>query len=396
MPLYDDYDELFKKWGKVALHQPLVPPRPFTFMEVMGYPHWENVWSNILGFFFDDRNEHGMKNLWARSLIECLNNIDKDNNFNIDNVFNIETDREYSTEKGRIDIILHNEEYIIGIENKVASVLQNDLNDYAKTINEKALAMECKPLYILLSVRNEEETLSKQYPQGNWKNITYDCLFDNVMKNFGEYAEDADDKWIIFMKDFILTGRNKIHQMKGEINMCFNENDLNFMKFWGKNEKRINGFLDDRDIIKRKIKNQIDYLVGVGNGIESIQSSKDNLPPGCTSSKIKAWHPANELCESAYIEIEFSERLFVVEALLDYEWRVIIWDRNNNSLQYNTDLLNKIKNLKQSTESNKREDSKRVVLESFEINEKIEILSPKILEAMRRGIEIVAKLVNNP
>lgn len=42
-------------------------PREFTFMQVAGYPHYENVCSNILAFYLDPQEEHGLGDLVLRS-----------------------------------------------------------------------------------------------------------------------------------------------------------------------------------------------------------------------------------------------------------------------------------------------------------------------------------------
>ena len=35
-----------------------IPKKEKTFMEVSGYPHYENVCSNILSFYFNPNEEH--------------------------------------------------------------------------------------------------------------------------------------------------------------------------------------------------------------------------------------------------------------------------------------------------------------------------------------------------
>ena len=59
--------KLLEEFTKIGV----LPKRKETFMTISGYPHYENVVSNILKFFFED-NEHGMKNLWVRSLLETV------------------------------------------------------------------------------------------------------------------------------------------------------------------------------------------------------------------------------------------------------------------------------------------------------------------------------------
>jgi len=43
-----------------------------TFMEVSGYPHYENVSSNILGFYFDPAAEHGLKDLLLSAFFQMV------------------------------------------------------------------------------------------------------------------------------------------------------------------------------------------------------------------------------------------------------------------------------------------------------------------------------------
>ena len=56
------YKKLFEELRKIKSG----PARRKTFMDISGYPHYENVVSNILSFYFDDSEEHGMKDLWFR------------------------------------------------------------------------------------------------------------------------------------------------------------------------------------------------------------------------------------------------------------------------------------------------------------------------------------------
>ena len=46
--------------------------RPETFMEIAGYPHYENVCSNFLAFFFDPEGPHGLGSLFLDALFDSL------------------------------------------------------------------------------------------------------------------------------------------------------------------------------------------------------------------------------------------------------------------------------------------------------------------------------------
>ena len=50
-----------------------IKSRVKTFFDVAGFPHYENVLSNILAFFFYTNEEHNLKDLWIKSLFECYN-----------------------------------------------------------------------------------------------------------------------------------------------------------------------------------------------------------------------------------------------------------------------------------------------------------------------------------
>ena len=110
-----------------------LPVKEKTFMEVSGYPHYENVCSNILSFYLKPKEEHKLDDLVVKALIKTIQlktNIRDINSSNFD-VF-----REYTTQKGnRIDIVLKNDEIVIGIENKIKASVYNDLEDYANTLN---------------------------------------------------------------------------------------------------------------------------------------------------------------------------------------------------------------------------------------------------------------------
>ena len=75
-----------------------------TFFDVAGSPHYENVVSNILKFFFSPIEEHGFGDLWLKALLNSYKTITNEE-LSIDNLYSIETiEREVYTEnKKRID-----------------------------------------------------------------------------------------------------------------------------------------------------------------------------------------------------------------------------------------------------------------------------------------------------
>lgn len=191
-----EYEGLLEEF---ALLEEQLPKARKTIMGVSGYPHYENVVSNLLAFFLDSREEHGFGDLWPRSLLECALGADTASSEETGDV-----DREACTPAGkRLDILFSTQTYTVGIENKVFAGLYNDLGEYAKLIESRAREAETQPVGIVLSLH---DLSSQQSIEGNgFVNVTYAKLFAAVRSHLGEYLDSADNTWVAYMKDFIYT-----------------------------------------------------------------------------------------------------------------------------------------------------------------------------------------------
>lgn len=69
----------FKKLLDEALRIKTNFNRTKNYFQVSGYPHYENVVSNILAFYLDAQEEHRLSNLWLESLMNCYKNANADN-----------------------------------------------------------------------------------------------------------------------------------------------------------------------------------------------------------------------------------------------------------------------------------------------------------------------------
>ena len=146
-----------KDW--IDKHKDKIPERPKwkrTILDIMGCATLENRWSDLYKFFLDENEEHGLKDLFIRSLENVIGEEEGwMRNFNIlredstkdmtgyveeellDNSFNTKNKKE----KGRIDLLIvgTNRKAII-IENKVnATIVGNDnpLVQYVDTVKRK-------------------------------------------------------------------------------------------------------------------------------------------------------------------------------------------------------------------------------------------------------------------
>ena len=203
--LLSEVEELYNK----------IPVKEKTFMDVSGYPHYENVSSNIWAFYFNPTEEHSFKTLVINSLIKVL--IKKGINIELAaDTDKLNVHREYITEKGnRIDLVLQNYDFVIGIENKLDASVYNDLIDYANTLNK----LSKNSVKILLSLHNNlNETTNTEFI-----NITYHELFNQLNIDLENY-QDKDNKWYIFIKEFI----KNLENYEGGLEM--EEEILNWLK----------------------------------------------------------------------------------------------------------------------------------------------------------------------
>ena len=275
-----------------------IPKKEKTFMEISGYPHFENVCSNILAFYFNPKEEHGLNDVMLKTLL----NIVKEKETSIDtnvNISDIKVFREFTTENGnRIDIVMQNNEIVIGIENKIMARVNNDLTDYANTL-EKLNSNSAK---ILLSFYDESDIANKN----GFINITYGEFINKFKNNITNYA-DTQNKWYIYLVDFIknLEGFKMEKEMEEEINK------------WIKNhQEEINDFYELLNTFKNSIDKKINEY---GSRVEELNPNY----------KVKYWND-NDIQVGAYIAI--SRLGCNLDAVLSVEgWKLglNLWKKSN-------------------------------------------------------------------
>lgn len=167
-----------------------------TFMEVSGYPHYENVCSNILGFYLDPRQQHGLQDLFISAIFQitkhtCSTNVQR-------------VQREFGTEGGRLDLLVEGDEFILAIENKIFHWLANDLNDYAKAVNLRGNRTK-QQIKIVLGL---SEIHDARLLRGGFVSCTYAQLWEAIKGLLGSYIAEASPKWVTYLLDFIETTTN--------------------------------------------------------------------------------------------------------------------------------------------------------------------------------------------
>lgn len=219
-----------------------------TIFDIARYPHYENVNSNILAFYLNPNNEHGLGNLFLSSLIEVSGGEIMNNQKT-----NIQVSREVSTQKGgRLDIVIETDNQIIGIENKIYHHLNNDLLDYSNSIDKWAESNSLDKLKIVLSIRDEKKKLEKENSSLGFINITYEDYWKKIKENMGNYVSTSSQKWLFYLIDFM----SNIEKLKGR-NMEFDETD----KFFMENEDRVDNLIIERNKFILKVNTMVKDLL---------------------------------------------------------------------------------------------------------------------------------------
>lgn len=309
---------LLSEFSKISL----IPKRKETFMSISGYPHYENVVSNILKFFFED-NEHGMKNLWVRSLLESIPNFE---NKDFQNIVVEEVFREYTTgNQKRIDIVVVCDNYIISIENKIYACLTNDLQEYANTIeklNKDSCGDSKEVVNIVLSLNSVSlNDLTKNIP--NLCNITYDMLFKKIKENIGAYMLEASNDWLIKMQDLIYT----IEGLKGG-----NYMDKGFSDFVYKNNEEVEELFTAILNYRQSLKDEVRGLKDAIETDERFKNLKCTNFKDCTSVyNYNSSEPKRKLYSATVIDINIDDKILTIETYPDSKgWHVVLWVRKGN------------------------------------------------------------------
>jgi hypothetical protein len=142
---YAHFEELLKEHGGLPKEQ-----LKRSFLEIARLAERENVHSNILAFFLNPENEHGLKDLLIQALFEASGISDADD------VASAEVETEVSLPSGeRIDLVVSTNDHIIAIENKIHHHLDNDLLAYAGYIEKRAKEGQ-RVLCVVLSLHDKK------------------------------------------------------------------------------------------------------------------------------------------------------------------------------------------------------------------------------------------------
>ena len=183
-----------------ALPKPEVPEP--TMFSIGGRGYFENPTTDILAFFCNSEEIHGLNQLVNEALFDVVCKITSDNKINNISDFHStsEPQREVPTKtRSRIDLLIEGNEWVMVIENKIFHDQNNPFKDYEDFIIS---AQDDKfkdkiPIFIVLSPDGSA-------PQG-WLPVSYaEFLLSLKLKLSDAFINQPLNKWLILLREFIL------------------------------------------------------------------------------------------------------------------------------------------------------------------------------------------------
>ena len=168
-----------------------------TIFSIGGRGYYEDPTSDVLAFYLDPNEEHGLGDLVLQSLVTVSAMGDKIR-WNKDAQFAIY--REVSTnEKNRIDLLIECDEWVLVIENKIYHEAINPFKDYERYIEDEYENIAAH--FILLSPKD-----SKINDVGEvWKSVNYKDFIEKIESDLGfTLIKQPINKWHFFLRDFLL------------------------------------------------------------------------------------------------------------------------------------------------------------------------------------------------
>ncbi len=255
-------------------------PHKQTFMEISGYPHFENVCSNILQFYLQPTNEHGFGTLFLDALISSAGQT------LINNTEEVEVRREESTdEKSRIDLVIEADEYVIGIENKIFASLDNPFDKYRGHLEKLSRGRHI--CGILLSLRPV-----KPFPElCGFIPVSYEQFLQEILSNLGSHVLTAQEPHLTFFRDFVRTMQN----LQETTAM-----DQQRLDYFHKNQANIKTLLAEVDSLRGEMRYKVKQ-------IKTLLSEKVLSPYPIKTQGL--WQPKVELVAVTYCHFHLSEIL---------------------------------------------------------------------------------------
>lgn len=197
---------LQEKYASLFAHLPESSLIDHTFFDIGGYGYYENISSNILAFYLNNRSRY---HSFGEPMLKALLKASHLESFITDPMPAVTIQRELTTDSGRIDLVISTADWVLAIENKIRHRVHNGLVEYSNYIDKRF--PEKLREKIVLSVKDETGSM-----EGGFENLTYDRLITEIDIALSEHNWTVSDKYSLYLYEFLQTFRNMYQPIKME------------------------------------------------------------------------------------------------------------------------------------------------------------------------------------
>jgi hypothetical protein len=277
------FDRLFRAFRRLPAAQPREP----TLLEITGYQRQELLSSNILAFFLDPANPHGLGTVLLDALLAAVGAEPMQSNSQI------EVRTEVSTQQGkRLDIVIDAGSLVLAIENKIDHIANNPFDEYSAELEKLSAGRPW--VGVLLSLR----PIAPEPAHCGFRPVTYAVYFQALAQSLGGVLLTAREPYLTFLRDFMRT----IGDLVRETSM-----DAATLAFYRDNQNDIEQLLSNVDALRADMRQKLKTLESLVNtsvcGIPVVAGY--HSPPDMLSSMlIYIVKPTKELQISVIVHLK--------------------------------------------------------------------------------------------
>lgn len=198
--LIQKYDNLLLKAQKIKS-----PEREPTFFDFAIRKHHENPTTELLSFFLDPNQAHGLKDTFYQGLIKAIQEEILQQDFGYFQDLAIE---HVTDDHKRIDLWVETETTLIVIEAKVDSQQNNPVKSYQKWAKERVKNTKKSVIYMVLNVDGEAHF-------AGWTALSFEILSHYIRDFLAKQSlSNPLNKWFILAREFLLHLENYTETME--------------------------------------------------------------------------------------------------------------------------------------------------------------------------------------
>lgn len=254
-------DKLMRDEIKELFNDPMIKKLGQSFQtlnifKVLKLGRHEIRHSNFLSWLMDPNANHGLGAEFLEIFLKDAIHVD----FNLSGkVVNVQT--EYSSNKGRIDLLITFDEKVICIENKIDSGENSDqLSRYIQHVNSFYPSFDKYFIFLTPDGRSPETPEDRKF----FKPYSYEKIIDHIIGLYERRKNKMDVRVAIYLQDYIELLQNEI--LNGEdLASTLDHILINHKDIFKKIEKKPELLIQEETHENKDVKRTIDLIIDIKN-----------------------------------------------------------------------------------------------------------------------------------